>query len=58
MVPTAVSGIHFAADVACMYSAAAGTFGAAAVLVLHDIHCLLHVWAATASIVGLSGPGV
>ena len=54
MVPTAVSGIHFVADVACMCSAAAGIFGAVVVLVLPDIHCSLDVGAATAAVVGLA----
>ena len=54
MVPTAVAGIHFVAAVACICSAAAGTFGAAAVLVLPDIHCLLAVGAATAAVFGLA----
>ena len=45
VVPTAVAGIHFVAAVACMCSAAAGTVGAAAVLLLPDIHCLLAVGA-------------
>ena len=39
--PTDVAGIRFVVDVACMCSAAAGMVGAAAVLVLSDIHCLL-----------------
>ena len=61
MVPTAVSDIHFVDAVACMCStvacmcyAAAGTFDAAAVLVLPDIHCSLAVGAATAAVVGLA----
>ena len=41
------------AAVACMCSAAAGTVGAAAVLVLPDIHCSLSVGAATAAVVGV-----
>ena len=36
VVPTAVAGIHFVADVVCMCSAAVGMVGAAAVLVLPD----------------------
>ena len=54
MVPTSVSGIHFVNAVACMCSAAVGTFGAAAVLVLPDIHCSLAVGAATSAVVGLA----
>ena len=54
VVPTAVAGIHFVADVACMCYAEAGTFGTAVVLVLPDIHCLLDVGAATADVVGLA----
>ena len=54
MVPTAVAGIHFVAAVACMCSAAAGTFGDSAVLVIPDIHCLLAVGAATGAVVGLA----
>ena len=54
MIPTAVDGIHFVDAVACMCSAAAGMFGADAVLVLPDIHCLLDVGAATATVVGLA----
>ena len=54
MVPTAVSGSSFVAAVACMCSSAAGTFGAAAVLVLPDIHCLIAVGAATAAVVALA----
>ena len=54
MVPTDVSGIHFVAAVACMCSAADGTFGAAVVLVLPDIHFSLAVESATAAVVGLS----
>ena len=54
MVPTAVAGIHFVAAVACMCSATAGTFGAVAVLVLPDIHCLLAVGSATAAVAGLA----
>ena len=61
MVPTAVASIHFVDAVACMCStvacmcyAAAGTFGAAAVLVLPDIHCLLAVGDATDAVVGLA----
>ena len=53
MVPTAVTGIHFVADVACMCSAVVGTLGAAAVLVLPNIHCLLAVGAATPAVVGV-----
>ena len=53
VVPTAVAGIHFVEAVACMCSAAAGTVGAAAVLVLPDIHCLLAVGVATAAVVGV-----
>ena len=54
VVPTAVAGIHFVAAVACMCSAAAGTVGAAAVLVPPDIHCSLAVGAANAAVVGLA----
>ena len=53
MVPTAVSGIHFVAAVACMCSNAAVTIFAAAVLVLPDIHCSLAVGAATSDVVGV-----
>ena len=53
MVPTSVAGIPFVASFACMCSAPAGTFGAAVVVVLHDIHCSLAVGAATAAVVGL-----
>ena len=53
VVPTDVAGIHFVADVACMCSVAVGTVGAAAVLVLPDIHCLLAVGATTAAGVGV-----
>ena len=52
VVPTAVAGIHFVADVSCMCSAAAGTVGAAAVLVLPGIHFALAVGAAAAIIGG------
>ena len=48
VVLTAVAGIHFVADVACMCSTAAGTVGAAAVLVLPGMHCSLAVGSATA----------
>ena len=53
VVPTAFAGIHFVAAVACMCSAAAGTVGAAVVLVLPGIHCALAVGAATADVVGV-----
>ena len=53
VVPTAVSGIHFVADVACMCSAAAGMVFADEVLVQPDIHCLLEVGAANAVVVGV-----
>ena len=51
VIPTAVAGIHFVSAVACMCSDAAGTVGAAAVLVLPDIHFFLAVGAATAAVV-------
>ena len=51
VVPTGVAGIHFVAAVAFMCSTLAGTFVAAAVLVLPDIHCSLAVGAATAAVV-------
>ena len=54
VVPTAVAGIHFVADVACMCSAAASTFGDAAVLVLPDIQCSLAVGANTTAVAGLA----
>ena len=53
VVPTAVAGIHFVADVACMCSAAAGMVFADVVLVLPDIHYSLEVGAATAVVVGV-----
>ena len=53
VVPTDVAGIHIMADVAFMCSAASGTFVAAALLVLPDIHCLLVVGGATAFVVGV-----
>ena len=54
MVPTAVDGIHFLDAVACMCSAVAGTFGAAAMLVIPDINCLLAVGVDTSTVVGLA----
>ena len=53
VVPTAVSGIHFVDDVAFMCYSAAGTVGAATVLVLPDIHCSLAVGDSIADVVGL-----
>ena len=52
-VPTAFSGIHFVAAVACMRSAAAGTVVTVVVLVLPDIHRSLVVGAATVVVVGV-----
>ena len=53
VVPNAVAGINFLASIVCMCSAAAGTVGTSAVLVLPDIHCSLAVGAATAVVDGL-----
>ena len=53
VVPNAVAGINFLASIVCMCSAAAGTVGTSAVLVLPGIHCSLAVGSTTAIVDGL-----
>ena len=48
MVPTAVAGIYFVDDIACMCPAVAGTVVAAEVVVPPDMHCSPAVGAAVA----------
>ena len=53
VVPTAASGIHFEATVACMCSAEIGMVVAAAVLVPPGMHCSLAVGATNPVVVGV-----